>query len=355
MIRIATIGTSTITERFAAAVAAAHGEDAGDAADATGRGIRIDVAYSRDAERGRAFADRIGVSRAVTDLDALLASGDIDAVYVGSPNGVHSEQARRAIAAGVHVFLEKPATPTAEEFADLVRLSREHGVIVFEGMRNVYDPGLRRVAELLPRVGPVRLVSLGQSQYSARYDLVLRGETPNIFDPKLSGGALFDLGVYPLSALVHLFGTPASVAGRLVEIATGADGAGAAVLGYTDTVAQVSFSKIGVSHRPNEIQGEWGTITFDEVTAPREIALSLRARGDAAATHTAERVEAAANNMIYEVQRFAALVRGADPTPDQERTLAVLRIVEELRARAWRAARDDRSGPRHPRSAAARP
>lgn len=324
-IRVATIGTSTITERFADAVRAA---------DAGGDGIRIDVAFSRDAARGRAFADRIGVPRTATDLDALVRSGDIDAVYVGSPNGVHAEQARRAIAAGVHVFLEKPATPTAEEFADLVQLSREHGVVVFEGMRNVYDPGLRRVAEMLPQVGPVRLVSFGQSQYSARYDLVLRGETPNIFDPKLSGGALFDLGVYPLSAAIHLFGAPTSATGHLVEIATGADGAGAAVLGYPDTVAQVSFSKIGVSHRPNEIQGEWGTITFDEVTAPREIALSLRARGDAAALHTAERVEAAANNMVYEVQRFATLVRGEDPAPDQERTLAVLRIIAALRARA---------------------
>ena len=120
-IRVATIGTSTITERFADAVRAA---------DAGGDGIRIDVAFSRDAARGRAFADRIGVPRTATDLDALVRSGDIDAVYVGSPNGVHAEQARRAIAAGVHVFLEKPATPTAEEFADLVQLSREHGVSV---------------------------------------------------------------------------------------------------------------------------------------------------------------------------------------------------------------------------------
>ncbi|MBN9177419.1 MAG: Gfo/Idh/MocA family oxidoreductase [Microbacterium sp.] len=321
-IRLATIGTSSITERFAAAVIDA---------DAAGDGIRIDVAFSRDAERGRAFADRIGAPHAATDFDALLHSGDVDAVYVGSPNGAHADQARRAIAAGVHVFLEKPATPTAEEFAELVQLSREHGVVVFEGMRNVYDPGLQRVAELLPQVGPVRLVSFGQSQYSARYDLVLRGETPNIFDPKLSGGAVFDLGVYPLSALVHLLGAPASVAGHLVEIATGADGAGAAVLGYPDAVAQVAFSKIGVSHRPNEIQGEWGTIEFDEVTAPREIALSLRARGGAAAVRTAEHVEASANNMVYEVRRFAALVRGEDPAADQARTLAVLRIVETLR------------------------
>ena len=316
MIRLATIGTSTITERFADAVARTDG-------------IRIDVAFSRDADRGRAFADRIGVPGTSVDLDALLRSGDIDAVYVGSPNGVHAVQAEAAIVAGVHVFVEKPATPTAAEFARLVEMARARGVVVFEGMRNVYDPGMARVVALLPQIGRVRLVSFGQSQYSARYDLVLQGQTPNIFDPALAGGALFDLGVYPLSALIHLFGAPAAVTGSTVTIATGADGAGAAVLTYPEHVAQLSFSKIGVSHRPNEIQGELGTIEIDEITQPREIALSLRG-----GARTAERVEGDENNMVYEVARFAELVRGGDPTPDQERSLAVLRAVEAIRGDA---------------------
>ena len=322
MIRLATIGTSAITERFADAVAQVAAGEHTPAAD-----IRIDVAFSRDEGRGRAFADRLGIPGVATDLGALLGSGAVDAVYVGSPNGAHAAQARAAIAAGIHVFLEKPATPTAAEFAALVEAGRAAGVMVFEGMRNVYDPGMLRVAQLLPEIGPVRLVSFGQSQYSARYDLVLAGETPAIFDPALAGGALFDLGVYPLSAAVHLFGAPASVSGSTVEIATGADGAGAAVLAYPDHVAQISFSKIGVSHRPNEIQGELGTIEFDEVTQPREVALSLRG-----GRRTAERVEGAENNMVYEVARFAALVRGdADAAPDQDRTLAVLRAVEAIR------------------------
>jgi len=314
VIRLATIGTSAITERFADAVN-------------QNEGIRIDVAFSRDAERGRAFADRVGIPATSHDLEALLHSGDIDAVYVGSPNGAHAAQARAAIAAGVHVFLEKPATPTAAEFAELLDQAREQGVVVFEGMRNVYDPGMARVAELLPAVGRVRLVSFGQSQYSARYDLVLQGETPNIFDPALSGGALFDLGVYPLSALIHLLGAPASVAGSTVTIATGADGAGAAVLTYPELVAQLSFSKIGFSQRPNEIQGELGTIEIDEITQPREVALTLRG-----GERTVHRVDGAQNNMVYEVGRFAELVRGdADAAPDQERSLAVLRAVEAIR------------------------
>lgn len=315
MIRLATIGTSTITEKFADAVAQTPG-------------IRIDVVFSRDADRGRAFADRLGIDRVSTDLDALLATGEVDAVYVGSPNGAHAAQAAAAIAAGVHVFLEKPATPKADEFARLVDDARDRGVVVFEGMRNVYDPGMSRLRELLPRVGAVRLVSFGQSQRSARYDLVLAGETPNIFDPALAGGALFDLGVYPLSAAIELFGAPSRVLGATVAIATGADGAGAAVLDYDGFVAQIAFSKIGASRRPNEIQGELGTIEIDEITAPRRLVLDLFS-----GIREEIEIDGPDNNMRFEVARFAALVRGdADPAPDQRRSLEVLRTVEAIRA-----------------------
>jgi predicted dehydrogenase len=315
VIRIATIGTSTIVERFV------------DAVDRTD-GVRVEAAYSRDLERGRAFADRLGIPAATADFSAL--GGLADAVYVGSPNGVHAAQARAAIDAGLHVFLEKPATPTAAEFAELVERASARGVVVFEGMRNVFDPGAQRLRELLPRVGTVRRVSFALCQRSARYDLVLQGQTPNIFDPAMAGGALLDLGVYPLSLVVELFGEPRAVAASTVTLSTGVDGAGAALLTYPGFVADIAFSKITASSRPQEVQGEEGTLTFDRVTDPRRFVVT-GLDGDAE-EHS---VDGDDNNMTYEVARFARLVRGeADPAVDQERTLAVLRTVDRIRAAA---------------------
>lgn len=316
VITLATIGTSVITERFADAVAQTPG-------------IRIAAAHSRDIDRAREFADRIGAAvggvEASDDLDALL--GRVDAVYVGTPNGLHAEQARAAIRRGVHVLVEKPAVPTASEWDGLVAEAREHGVVLLEAMRNCYDPGLVALRDLLPEVGTVRRVSFSYCQRSARYDLVLAGETPNIFDPSLAGGALLDLGVYPLSALVALFGEPATVAGAQVPIATGVDGAGTALLGYHGFVADVGYSKITASARPSEIQGERGTIEIDRIAQPRRLALT-RLDG----TRTELKIDAAENNMVYEVARFVELVAGADPSPDQQRTAAVLRTVDRIRA-----------------------
>ncbi len=315
MIRLATLGTSVITERFVDAVRQVDG-------------VRVDIAYSRDIERGRAFAERLGVPGSGDDLAALAER--VDAVYVGSPNGVHAAQARAAIEAGLHVFVEKPATPTAAEFAALRDAAASRGVIVFEGMRNVYDPGMARVRELLPRLGAIRRVSFALCQRSARYDLVLQGQTPRIFDPAMAGGALLDLGVYPLSASVHLFGEPTGVAASTVAIPTGVDGAGTALLTYPGFVADIAFSKITASARDSEVQGELGTLTIDRITDPRRVVLAPL-RGDA----EEHRIDGDDNNMTYEVARFAQLIRGeADPTVDHERTLAVLRTVERIRAAA---------------------
>jgi hypothetical protein len=147
-------------------------------------------------------------------------------------------------------------------------------IVVFEGMRNAYDPGMTRLRALLPQVGTVRLVSFGQSQRSARYDLVLAGETPNIFDPALAGGRC-SIWVSIRSAPRSSCSAPACGGRATATIATGADGAGAAVLSYDGFVVQIAFSKIGASRRPNEIQGELGTIEIDEITAPRRITLDL--------------------------------------------------------------------------------
>jgi len=317
VIRIATIGTSTIVSTFVGAASAVPE-------------VAIATAYSRDAERGERFARANGIPAVSTDLAALLASGEVDAVYVASPNGIHERQARQAIEAGVHVLLEKPVTPTAAEFAALVDLARERGVVVLEAMRSAYDPAYEAIADALSRLGRIRRASLGYCQRSARYDLVLAGETPNIFDPALSGGALSDLGVYCASAMVRLFGEPSRIAGALVPIATGADGAGAALAVYDGFVVDLSFSKISASARPCEIQGELGTLVFDHVGQPTLVELALF-------DGTTERFEfpKRPSNMVHEIRRFAELLRGGGgAAADNARTLATMRVVEAIRASA---------------------
>ncbi|NED68128.1 Gfo/Idh/MocA family oxidoreductase, partial [Streptomyces sp. SID10244] len=128
MIRMATIGTSTITRSFLDAAAAVPT-------------VAVTTAYSRDAGRAAEFAAETGLASSASDLDALLSSPDIDALYIASPNGAHGEQVRQGIDAGKHVLVEKPAVPTSAEFVDLAGAATSAGVILLEAMRNFYDPG----------------------------------------------------------------------------------------------------------------------------------------------------------------------------------------------------------------------
>jgi predicted dehydrogenase len=320
MIRIGTVGTSMITRAF---VAAAR----------TVPGIEVTVVHSRDADRAAEFAASLGVPGSTADLAGLLASGAVDALYVGSPNGAHEAQVRQALEAGRHVLVEKPAVPTAAAFAGLLALARYRGVVLFEGMRAAYDPGMAAVAGLLPRLGRVRRVSLGYSQRSSRYDDVLAGRRVNIFDPALAGGALNDLGSYCASVLVQLFGEPDRVLAAGIDLAGGADGAGAALVGYPGMLADLSWSKITGSTRPSQVEGELATLEIDRITAPRH--LSLRSIGGQLEEFDLPQACDAIGplgNIAHEVVRFVELVGGADPAPDQARTLAALRLLDGIRA-----------------------
>lgn len=315
MLRIAAIGTSWITRQFAA--------------DAAGvDGIDVVSAYSRDADRAAAFAAEIGAAGSSADLADLLASPELDAVYIASPNSAHFGHAKAAIEAGKHVLVEKPATLAAADFQALSDAAASSGVVLLEAMRTAYDPGLARVRELIGELGVVRRVSLRYCQRSSRYDQVLAGERVNIFDPALGGGALNDIGYYCVSAMVALFGEPDRVVAGLVGLPGGADGAGTALALYPGFVVDLGFSKITASSVPSEIEGERGSLTIDSIHAPRSLVLTSLGG-------TSETIEVPGPDftLAYGIQRFVDACRDADQADaDHARTLAALRVVEAIRA-----------------------
>lgn len=312
MIRIGIVGTSTISERLAGAVAEVDG-------------IEVSRVASRDPRRAREFADAVGAPGIAVGLDDLLAAPDVDAVYLASPNALHAEQVRTAVDAGIPVLVEKPAVLTAADWDAAVAHARSRGVVLLEAMRTAYDPGLAAVRHALPRLGTLRRVSLRYEKRSARYDHVLAGEQTNIFDPALGGSALRDLGVYPLHALVRLFGAPRSIHGVRVGIASGTDGLGSALAAYDGFVADVAWSKITDTALPSELQGETASLSIDAIDAPRRLTITPRD-----AEPQVIDVVAAANPMVAEVERFRDAVLGADVSADQDLTALTLRLVDDL-------------------------
>ena len=163
----------------------------------------------RSTGKAAALCAQYGVPLHVTDYSQLLAA--VDVVYIALPNLLHTAYAKAALEAGRHVIVEKPLAPCASEAAALSALAHRKGCFLFEAVTTQYLENYRKLRQLLPRVGQVKLVQCNFSQYSSRYDAFCAGQTTPVFDPQQAGGALMDLAVYNVSYIVGLFGEPQQV------------------------------------------------------------------------------------------------------------------------------------------------
>ena len=337
----AVVGTSAIAEAMVEAMAGV------DRAQYVG-------SVSRSAERAASVTARLGGTTPFLSREAACACSEVDAIYIASPNALHAEQALACIRAGKHVLVEKPLAANEAEAQMVFDEARAHGVVAMEAMRSVHDPGLDVIRRAIERVGQVRRASLRFGKYSSRYDEVLAGRQTNIFDARLATGALMDIGVYCVEAMVALFGAPSAVACAPVLIghadtqATGGaiDGAGTIIARYDDKVVELSYSKITQDLLACQVEGELGTVTFRGASIPSEGTIRLRAQaaarqqGYSAGASDADRVEElafepCANNMCYELEDFVGCIcEGDSVEPYRTFTIETLSIMDEARRQA---------------------
>lgn len=226
----------------------------------TTEGIRLEAVYSRSRDKGEALAAKYGACRVYTDMDAFLADGEVNFVYIATPNLLHYEQAKKALLAGKNVILEKPFTPKAEQAKELVRIAKERHLFLVDATPTAFLPNLELLKAQLPRVGRVKLVMSNYSQYSSRYDQVLAGQVPNIFNPQYAGGCLMDINYYNVYLNVALFGKPRQAV-YYPNIYPGlADTSGSITLCYDGFVSQNAGAKDTWGVNFFQIEGEKGYI-----------------------------------------------------------------------------------------------
>ena len=182
-------------------------------------GREVVAVGSRSDVSARAFADEFGIPHAHGSYEALLADPDVDIVYVATPHPGHAENALAAIAAGKHVLVEKPFTLNATEAARVRDAAAAQGVLVLEAMWTRYLPHMVRIRELVRSgaLGEIRAVFADHTQ------LISSDPGHRLNSLELGGGALLDLGVYPVSFAWDVLGRPETIvaSARLGE--TGAD------------------------------------------------------------------------------------------------------------------------------------
>lgn len=243
-LKLACVGTSSITEQTLAAVRKIAG-------------IEAYAIYSRELEKAQAFK----LPKAYDDYAQMLANPKIDLVYIASPNILHFAHAKQALMAGKHVVLEKPFVQTFAEAEELFECAENNNRLLFEAITTIHNVNFKHIKKHMTALGTVHHVYANYSQYSARYTKYLAGEVSNIFDPAFAGGALGDINIYNVHLVLGLFGRPQDFRYYPNRGFNGIDTSGVVVLSYPDFHALCYGAKDCDGENGISIQGEKGQLS----------------------------------------------------------------------------------------------
>ena len=251
--KLATIGTSWITDKF---ISAAKTVD----------DIKISAVYSRSEEKAAEFASKHGASLYFTDLNKMAESDAFDSIYIASPNVCHYEQSKLMLEHGKNVICEKPATTTLEQMKELIALAESKNLAYCEAIMTIHTKGFNEIRSRLQTLGNIRSAHFDFCQLSSKYPLFIDGKNPNIFNPAMHTGCLMDIGVYNLYLTVGLFGMPEKIISDTVFLDNGCDAAGSSIFRYNNLSVSMNYSKVGQTYSYSEIIGDKGTILFESVS-----------------------------------------------------------------------------------------
>jgi predicted dehydrogenase len=226
---------------------------------ASRRGVVAAVA-SRDEARAKAYAAEWEIPRCFGSYESMLDSGEIDAVYIGLPNHLHAEWSVRALQAGVHVLCEKPFAITLEQVDAMIAASRQSGNALAEAFMYLHHPQTKIVAEWVGngRLGEVVMV---RSVFTFKLD-----DPGNVrLVPEWGGGALWDIGIYPVSFAQFVLGGPPQRVSAVHTLApSGVDDSFAGHMFYPEGgIAQLACSFRSPWYAYAEVLGTDGRLLID--------------------------------------------------------------------------------------------
>lgn len=193
-------------------------------------GAELVAVASRSPERAAAFAAEHAIPTAHTGYPDILADDDVDVLYIATPHPQHRAIALAALAAGKAVLVEKSFTVTPAATAEIITAARKAGVFAMEAMWTRFLPAIVRLRELIAD-GAIGTVAAVQADLGVQ---PAADPSDRFFNAAIGGGALFDVGVYPISFAQMVLGVPDAVRAHGALGPTGVDVEEAVLLGFGD-------------------------------------------------------------------------------------------------------------------------
>ncbi len=293
-------------------------------------GLRVTAVGSRTAERAEAFAAEHGIPHAHGSWAELAADPTVDVIYVATTHPAHAEAAKVALEHGKHVLVEKPFTLNAAEGEELVALAEERGLVLLEAMWTRFLPHMAEIH------AAIDAGEIGEPQVLIAEHIQALPSDPShrMNDPELGGGALLDLGIYPISFAVDLFGLPTAVDATATFTPTGVDQRVQGTLTHEGGASTlfVAASNLGGSNRATilgtggsiEIEHTWYTPTGYTVLDPqREVVRTSRPA-------------VPGRGMQYQALELEALVRSGRTSSERmpaQQSVGIMGVLDAVRER----------------------
>lgn len=225
------------------------------------------AAASRTYEKAKDFADKWGFQKAYGSYEELVNDPEVDLIYVASPHSHHYEHAKLCLEHGKHVLLEKAFTVNVSQAEELIALSEEKGLLLAEAFWPRYMPTRKMLDDLIAQ-GTIGEVQAVMADFGAPLSHVER-----LWNPKLAGGALLDLGVYPINFALQIFqGQVKNIRSDAVMSPQGVDHMNGITLTFDDNkIAVLHSNMLACMGNRGVVYGDKGFIELYEINNPKEI------------------------------------------------------------------------------------
>lgn len=284
---------------------------------------------SRNLEKAEVFAKDHGFQHAFGSYEDMLADQEVKLIYIATPHSHHYQHVKMCLNAGKHVLCEKSFTVNEKQAAEVLRMAKEKNLLLTEAIWTRYMPSRKIIDDLLAEkvVGDVRKMTA-----NLNYPLL---EKERIVKPELAGGALLDVGIYPLNFAYMHFGDGVKEIHSAAQMTdAGVDGENGMLLLYDDGRMAVLNSGIhGKSDSQGVFYGSKGCMIVENINNPEAIKIY-----DTEANLVREiKVPEQISGYEYEIlETISCIEEGKSECPSMPHaeTLKMMRVMDELRA-SW--------------------
>lgn len=284
---------------------------------------------SRNAFTADRFGVRHGVAHRHSSYEALVGDPDVDVVYIATPHPFHKEHTLLSLSAGKPVLCEKPLCINALDTATIIKSAKEKNLFLMEAMWSRFLPALVTLRKLLADdvIGDVQILN---ADFGFKADDDPAGR---LYNPELAGGALLDVGIYPVSLAFMIFGPPARIVSMIHIGKTGVDEQAGIILGYANGALAVSYVTIRAdSPTESTLIGTKGRIRLHAQAGlfrPHKLTLTLPGQADQVIDTPFD-----GNGYHYEAAEVMRCLRAGKLESDimpVEESLSTIKTLDEIR------------------------